>query len=199
MSRPDLMTRDPSFVHAIYHSGDFDLGKPQISLTRKLGMHAGLTATQGEAHRRLRRAMMPAFGTPAVKDMWPDMLDKVALLKDRVMSECKDGPVTVSATKYMQWLAVEIIGKCGFGHDFGVIANGRPSEMEQVLGKLVGGLKTMSWADHLDVFGARFKLSARQKSLDQCRKQVNAMANVRGYPDEAALMSRTCCENAAPR
>lgn len=142
-------------MHAVYHSGSFDLGRPQIFLTRKLGLRSALTATEGEAHRRLRRAMMPAFGAPAVQALWPDILDKATELRERLLGVClaEGGTATVSATQYMQRLAVEVIGKCGFGQDFGVIERGEPSPMEQVLAKLIGGMRHMGWVDHVDVLG----------------------------------------------
>ena len=159
--RPDILTRDPGFISTMLHSDAFSVGDTIQRWFKLLGIgHALAAVHNGEAHTRVKKAMMPAFGVPAIRAMWPDILDTARLLAAKIQDECSlkpKGQAVIPSKEYLGLLSLEVLGKSGFGYDFGVITAGKPNELAQVINGRVRGAKLGSgwfgWLDYLDFAG----------------------------------------------
>lgn len=147
LHRPDILTRDPAVINAIIRGPPFERGSTGQAFTKAMGLRYSLTALKGDHHKRIKRAMMPAFGPLAIAAMWPDILDKCQLLKDKVLRECVNGQTTIPANQYMAMLSIEVIDKCGFGRDSDIITLGKESDMALILKKVLPMGRTESWKD----------------------------------------------------
>ncbi|KAI8989048.1 cytochrome P450 [Trametes punicea] len=127
---PRLWTIDPRALnHIITHTDDYQ--RPEESrrfLADTLGK--GLLSEEGEAHRKQRRIMNPAFGPVQIRDLTPIFVQKATELRDLWLHAAQTGPARLNVMADLNKTTLDIIGLAGFGHDFGALnPEGRPSEL----------------------------------------------------------------------
>lgn len=139
-----LLLTDPKSLNHILLSRSYDFPKPktvQEALCKVLG--SGLLLAEGEAHRRQKKVMLPAFSPSALKsltpifyhlsyklrDIWLDLAensttDQTAFKDDEAFeayeasSELKSPGAVIEVSRWLNRLILDIIGLTGFGYAF---------------------------------------------------------------------------------
>ncbi|EIN14704.1 cytochrome P450 [Punctularia strigosozonata HHB-11173 SS5] len=135
--RDRLCTADPRALnHVLTHSADYQ--KPafaRYNLSRILG--EGLLVAEGEAHRRQRRVMNPAFGPAQIRDLTVIFLEKATQLRDawltEVQSASSEKPVRLDALSWLNRATLDIIGLAGFNYQFNSLDGGKTNELNQAM------------------------------------------------------------------
>lgn len=142
--------------------------------------------------------MMPAFGAPAMRKLWPLMLDKVNLMRRKIEVGAEpDGSFVLASDKWMGLLTVEVIHKCGFGDEPGCLETERPSVLESVVRQMYsvprGWIDILEEADLIPFLNVSLgilsrttlivQLSRRQRAFRRRRVQSNVESEARiTYP-----------------
>ncbi|KAH7925026.1 cytochrome P450 [Leucogyrophana mollusca] len=91
----------------------------------------GLLWADGEAHKRQRKALTPAFSNAAAKSVW-----------DVELVDSSDGVIEVQS--WMNRISLDTIGIAGFSHDFGTL-DGKPCTVADIF-ESFGGMEFSSLA-----------------------------------------------------
>ncbi|KAG1849944.1 cytochrome P450 [Suillus subalutaceus] len=93
----------------------------------------GLLWSQGEAHRRQRKALTPAFSNAAIRKLTSVFYDSAYKAKgawDTAIESSKDGDAVIEVQNWMNHISLDSIGIAGFSHDFGSLDGKRASVTE---------------------------------------------------------------------
>lgn len=150
-----ICSTDPGFLSWML-SHDELFPKPPHSqkfLWKLLG--PGLVTVEGDHHTRQRRVVSPAFSTKALKDQVPIFFDKAAELRDKLLlfvegkgdelpsptppspGDEEKGGRKIDVMKYLGQMAVDIIGKAGFGYDLASLS-GHPKPLAEAFRLMMG-------------------------------------------------------------
>ncbi|CAK9780248.1 cytochrome P450 [Cutaneotrichosporon oleaginosum] len=132
-----IYTFDPAAVGYIFaHPDEFERPRDLRTILGHIMGADSLVVNEGEKHRRMRRALNPAFSAGAIKEMMPAMLEKagemVALFERLIDEEALEsyaarapapedrvpGARKIDVFKFAGNLTTDIIGIAGFEHDF---------------------------------------------------------------------------------
>ncbi|BEJ14990.1 hypothetical protein CspHIS471_0407570 [Cutaneotrichosporon sp. HIS471] len=132
-----IYTFDPAVVGYIFaHPDEFERPRDLRTILGHIMGSDSLVVNEGEKHRRMRRALNPAFSGGAIKDMLPTIYEKAGQLvglferlvdddglegyaahppaqEDRVRGARK-----IDVFKFAGNLTTDVIGVAGFEHDF---------------------------------------------------------------------------------
>ncbi|KAG1877707.1 cytochrome P450 [Suillus subalutaceus] len=111
----------------------------------------GLLWSQGEDHRRQRKALTPAFSNAAIRKLTSVFYDSAYKAKcawDTIIESSKDGDAVIEVQNWMNHISLDTIGIAGFSHDFGSLDGKRASVTEV-----------------FDTFGSNQKASAGNRIL----------------------------------
>ncbi|KAJ6506413.1 cytochrome P450 [Mycena vitilis] len=81
----------------------------------------GLLWAEGEAHKRQRKALTPAFSNSAIRRLTEVFYDSAHKLKTHWDAAIDNGPangVVIDVERWMNFVALDSIGIAGFSHDF---------------------------------------------------------------------------------
>ncbi|KAG1842981.1 cytochrome P450 [Suillus subalutaceus] len=93
-------------------------------------MGRGLLWSQGEDHRRQRKALTPAFSNAAIRKLTSVFYDSAYKAKgawDTAIESSKDGYAVIEVQNWMNHISLDTIGIAGFSHDFGSLDGKRAS------------------------------------------------------------------------
>ncbi|KAG2364263.1 cytochrome P450 [Suillus spraguei] len=93
----------------------------------------GLLWAQGEAHRRQRKALTPAFSNAAIRKLTSVFYDSAYKVKsawDTVIESSKDADAIIEVQIWMNHVSLDTVGIAGFSHDFGSLDGKRSSVTE---------------------------------------------------------------------
>ncbi|KAG1750208.1 cytochrome P450 [Suillus lakei] len=93
----------------------------------------GLLWSQGEAHRRQRKALTPAFSNAAIRELTSVFYDSAYKAKgawDTAIESSKDGNAVIEVQSWMNHISLDTVGIAGFSHDFGSLDGKRASVTE---------------------------------------------------------------------
>ncbi|KAG2144211.1 cytochrome P450 [Suillus clintonianus] len=93
----------------------------------------GLLWSEGETHRRQRKALTPAFSNAAIRKLTSVFYDSAYKVKgkwDTIIESSKDGNAIIEVQNWMNHVALDTIGIAGFSHDFGSLDGKRASVTE---------------------------------------------------------------------
>ncbi|KAG2364256.1 cytochrome P450 [Suillus spraguei] len=93
----------------------------------------GLLWSQGESHRRQRKALTPAFSNAAIRKLTSVFYDSAYKAKaawDTVIESSKDGTAVIEVQNWMNHVSLDTVGIAGFSHDFGSLDGKRASVTE---------------------------------------------------------------------
>ncbi|KAH8830250.1 cytochrome P450 [Flagelloscypha sp. PMI_526] len=79
----------------------------------------GIIWAEGDNHRWQRRMVSPAFSPAAIKKMAPAVMSCTEKMVDRINGMCNGQPTTVNIGGQLSACTLDIIGRAGFGYDFG--------------------------------------------------------------------------------
>lgn len=142
-----ICTVDPVAAgHILQHSATFVKPDYRVRLFgRVTGM--GVLLVEGEAHRRQRRVLNPAFSQSSLRDMMPIFYRKAYELGGMMSAWIADGrrdlaptpvddadalpgTIKLDVSSWLQRLTLDVIGLAGFGYDFDTL-NGGSSILSQ--------------------------------------------------------------------
>ncbi|KDQ07703.1 hypothetical protein BOTBODRAFT_38602 [Botryobasidium botryosum FD-172 SS1] len=91
----------------------------------------GLVWAEGEDHRRMRSTLNPVFSASEVRNMYEDVKlcsDRMTLLLTKYLNN-NGGDAAIQVPEWTTKVALDIIGRVGFGHDFDF---GKSAEAKQI-------------------------------------------------------------------
>ncbi|KAG1873850.1 cytochrome P450 [Suillus subluteus] len=94
----------------------------------------GLLWSQGESHRRQRKALTPAFSNAAIRTLTSVFYDSAYKVKsawDTDLESSKDGNAVIEVQNWMNHISLDTIGIAGFSHDFGSL-DGKHASVTEV-------------------------------------------------------------------
>ncbi|KAG1780532.1 cytochrome P450 [Suillus placidus] len=94
----------------------------------------GLLWSQGESHKRQRKALTPAFSNAAIRKLasvFYDSAYKVKSAWDTDLESSKDGNAIIEVQNWMNHVSLDTIGIAGFSHDFGSL-DGKHASVTEV-------------------------------------------------------------------
>ncbi|KAF9789640.1 cytochrome P450 [Thelephora terrestris] len=117
-----LWVADPKALHHIFHATSY-LYRKSASRREMDAIIAdrGLLYADGAAHRRQRKAMMPAFGLSASRELLPrfvEVVDKSEAMWKDLLAESPNEPVEIDVAGWLGRAALDIIGNAAFEYDF---------------------------------------------------------------------------------
>ncbi|KAF9778997.1 cytochrome P450 [Thelephora terrestris] len=123
-----LWVADPKAVHHILQGSNRLYEKPQFVRERAaILMDRGLLAVEGDAHKRQRRAMTPAFGLVEAKALYPYFVRCSNSLADKwhdIISNAGSGEAAViDVYSWLSKATLDAIGTGAFDYDFGALEN----------------------------------------------------------------------------
>ncbi|KAJ6466379.1 cytochrome P450 [Mycena sanguinolenta] len=147
-----LMTTDPVAVAHILGQA-YDYPKPDFvrdSLATMAAGHDGLLTVEGDAHKRQRRILTPAFSSSHIKSLTPIFWDSAKQLRDiwlhtaaqadgtetnesKSKSSIPPGYVRVDVLKWLGRATLDAIGLAGFGYHFNALTDDN-NELAQAFG-----------------------------------------------------------------
>ncbi|TFK59899.1 cytochrome P450 [Pluteus cervinus] len=86
----------------------------------------GIVWSDGDAHKRQRKAMNPAFSNARVRESTPVFFDvafKVKSIWDSILDASQSGEGIIEVQEFMNHLAVDNMGLAAFGHAFDCVSN----------------------------------------------------------------------------
>ncbi|KAF9453671.1 cytochrome P450 [Macrolepiota fuliginosa MF-IS2] len=122
--RSRLYTADLKAINHILMN-NYIYQKPEAAtynLRRVLG--EGVLLTEMDVHKNQRKILNPAFGPLQIRELTAIFIEKAVQLRDTWTSEMKDGDgeAKVDALSWLSRTTLDVIGKAGFGYDFGALS-----------------------------------------------------------------------------
>ncbi|KAG2076362.1 cytochrome P450 [Suillus decipiens] len=109
------------------------LQTPLTAALRETTVGRGLLWSEGEAHKRQRKALTPAFSNAAIRKLTSVFYDSAYKAKgawDTVIESSKDGDAVIEVQNWMNHISLDTVGIAGFSHDFGSLDGKRASVTE---------------------------------------------------------------------
>ncbi|WFD35614.1 Endocytosis and vacuole integrity protein [Malassezia cuniculi] len=126
LGEPRLMISDPAALEHVLHTRVYSYSKARLAAhTLSSIMGHGLIVSEGDIHRRQKRAIQPGFSAQSIKNVSPVFLRCAELLAEHISSRISiDGhsslvdmhALTSSAT-------LDALGEAALGLEFGALAN----------------------------------------------------------------------------
>ncbi|PCH35645.1 cytochrome P450 [Wolfiporia cocos MD-104 SS10] len=138
-----LWISDPKALQYIYQTSGYNFPKQpeRRALSRLLADH-GLTWADGETHKRQRKVMLPAFGTPESKALLPVFQyhaeQVVQLWKDMLGGTAEDARV-LNVIKHISSAALDAIGEAAFDYQLGCL-DSADNELGQAYQNLIADI-----------------------------------------------------------
>ncbi|KIK60769.1 hypothetical protein GYMLUDRAFT_200098, partial [Collybiopsis luxurians FD-317 M1] len=140
-----LMITDPKALQHIFQTTDYRWRK---SRTRReisrLTSGRGLAWSDGDAHKRQRKIMLPGFSAPEAKNLLPFFLSCASMLCSRwgdIISTSSERSQVFNIPEWTARAALDAIGQAAFDYDFGA-TGGQGNE----LGRLYQNLMAKSFS-----------------------------------------------------
>ncbi|KAG2039490.1 cytochrome P450 [Suillus americanus] len=147
LGRTRIVLCDPRAIGHFYARETWTYVQTPLSLAfLETSIGKGLLWSQGEAHRRQRKALTPAFSNAAIRKLTSVFYDSAYKAKgawDTAVESSKDGDTIIEVQNWMNHISLDTIGIAGFSHDFGSLDG-----------------KHASVTDVFDTFGANQQASA---------------------------------------
>ncbi|KAG1842982.1 cytochrome P450 [Suillus subalutaceus] len=138
---------DPRAIAHFYARETWTYVQTPLSLAfLETSIGRGLLWSEGEDHRRQRKALTPAFSNAAIRKLTSVFYDSAYKAKgawDTAIESSKDGDAVIEVQNWMNHISLDTIGIAGFSHDFGSLDG-----------------KRASVTDVFDTFGANQRASA---------------------------------------
>ncbi|KAG1882704.1 cytochrome P450 [Suillus subluteus] len=143
---------DPRAIAHFYARETWTYVQTPLSLAfLETSIGRGLLWSEGENHRRQRKALTPAFSNAAIRKLTSVFYDSAYKARacnakgawDTAIESSKDGEAVIEVQNWMNHISLDTIGIAGFSHDFGSLDG-----------------KRASVTDVFDTFGANQRASA---------------------------------------
>ncbi|KAJ7835121.1 cytochrome P450 [Mycena olivaceomarginata] len=139
LNKRELYTADTVAIdHIVRNNFVYQKRGVAVSANNRLAGE-GLLGVEGEAHKRQRRVMNPAFGTAQIRSLMGVFLDKSVELRDAWTRTIGDGskPKRIDVLDWLSRMTLDVIGEAGFNHRFDSLnPNSAPNEVLKTFNKL---------------------------------------------------------------
>ncbi|OCH89441.1 cytochrome P450 [Obba rivulosa] len=120
-----LWIADPKALQYVYHVAGYDFAKqPERRVISRLVGDRGIAWADGDAHRRQRRVMLPAFGATEAKALLPvfqGCAERLASKLREALRESPGGACILNIPKWLSAATLDAIGEAAFGYKFGAL------------------------------------------------------------------------------
>ncbi|KAG0317035.1 hypothetical protein BGZ99_006542 [Dissophora globulifera] len=125
--RERLLLADPKAIQHVFGTNSYRYHKPTRVITI-LGqiLGKGVLLAEGDAHKKQRKMLNPAFGHKHIKEMVSIMVGPSKTLGkmwEDLVSQSENGSVEFDITTDLGRATLDIIGLAGFGYDFQALTN----------------------------------------------------------------------------
>ncbi|KAK7691948.1 hypothetical protein QCA50_005353 [Cerrena zonata] len=122
-----LWVADPKALQHIFQTSGYNYPKqPERRALTRLVADEGLVFADGDAHKRQRRAMLPAFGQNEAKSLVPIFNRNAAAITQKwtdILSETPSHAVAINVASDLSSATLDAIGEAGFDYKFGCMEN----------------------------------------------------------------------------
>ncbi|KAG1882722.1 cytochrome P450, partial [Suillus subluteus] len=174
---------DPKAIAHFYARETWTYVHTPLSLTfLESFIGRGLLWSEGEAHRRQRKALTPAFSNAAIRKLTSVFYDSAYKAKgawDTAIESSKDGYAVIEVQNWMNHISLDTIGIAGFSHDFGSL-DGKQASVTEVFDTF-GNNRKGSAVNHIffllaSAFPIMMKIPTKRTNL--MKKLSVAMAEI---------------------
>ncbi|KAH9922092.1 cytochrome P450 [Fomitopsis serialis] len=134
---------DPKALQYIYQTSGYNFPKqPERRVLSGLMGDHGLTWAEGETHKRQRKVMLPAFGSPEAKALLPvfdHYAEQVTLKWREIIEGSPDQTAVLNVIKLIAPATLDAIGEAAFDYKLGCMENSE-NELAQAYSSLVAGI-----------------------------------------------------------
>ncbi|KAG2125601.1 cytochrome P450 [Suillus cothurnatus] len=134
LRRTEIVLCDPKAIAHFYARETWTYVQTPLSLVlMESSMGRGLLWSQGEDHRRQRKALTPAFSNAAIRKITSVFYDSAYKAKgawDTAIESSKDDNTVIEVQNWMNHISLDTVGIAGFSHDFGSLDGKRASVTE---------------------------------------------------------------------
>ncbi|KAG1729407.1 cytochrome P450 [Suillus lakei] len=165
LGQTKIVLSDPKAIAHFYARESWTYARTPLSLVmiEKL-VGRGVLWSQGESHRRQRKALTPAFSNTAIRKLTSVFYDSAHKVKgawDAELESSKDGNAVIEVQNWMNHVSLDTIGIAGFSHDFGSL-DGKHASVTEVF----------------DTFGNNPKASAENQRINLTKKLNATMGEI---------------------
>ncbi|KAH9173526.1 cytochrome P450 [Lactarius sanguifluus] len=122
-----LMLADPKALKHILHSAGYHYSRAIVRVQFfRMAIGNGIAAAEGQAHRRQRKIMSPAFSAHQIQSFLPLFHGTASKLVQRwkeVLAANPSGQPLVNVVGWFSRVSLDIIGEAGFDFQFGSLDN----------------------------------------------------------------------------
>ncbi|KAH8797996.1 cytochrome P450 [Flagelloscypha sp. PMI_526] len=139
-----IILADPKAVTHFYANDPTIYGQSglaKVFIANLLG-HSNILTAEGDQHKRLRKALTPAFSLAAIRrltEVFYDSAHKAKTHWDTIL-DANGGQAIIEVQDWMNHISLDSIGVAGFGHEFNSL-DGQPSPVVDLFTSL-GSLKS---------------------------------------------------------
>jgi cytochrome P450 len=135
LGQTKIVLNDPRAIAHFYARESWTYVQTPLSLTVIENLVGrGVLWSQGESHRRQRKALTPAFSNAAIRKLTSVFYDSAYKVKgawDTDLESSKDGNAVIEVQNWMNHISLDTIGIAGFSHDFGSL-DGKHASVTEV-------------------------------------------------------------------
>nr|VWO96500.1 Cytochrome P450 monooxygenase CYP52X1 [Ganoderma boninense] len=135
-----LWVSDPKALQYIYQTSGYNFPKqPERRILSRLIGDSGLTWAEGDVHKRQRKVMLPAFGSPESKALLPvfrHYAEQVTLKWKDLLAGNSGESIKMNVHEYIAPATLEAIGEAAFNYKLGVLDD-ETSELGKAYSNLV--------------------------------------------------------------
>ncbi|TFK51292.1 cytochrome P450 [Heliocybe sulcata] len=120
---------DPLALYHIVIKDQSSYDEPRYSYALNYLLYGdGLSAAQGDEHRKQRKMLNPIFSPKHLRDLVPIFRDVAYQLRDAITGKIKNGAEEIDMMDWMTRTALELIGRAGLGYSFNIMEEGSVDE-----------------------------------------------------------------------
>jgi cytochrome P450 len=135
LGQTKIVLSDPRAIAHFYARESWTYVQSPLSLVLIENMVGrGVLWSQGESHRRQRKALTPAFSNAAIRKLTSVFYDSAYKVKsawDNDVESSEDGNAVIEVQNCMNHISLDTIGIAGFSHDFGSL-DGKHASVTEV-------------------------------------------------------------------
>ncbi|KIK44321.1 hypothetical protein CY34DRAFT_642271 [Suillus luteus UH-Slu-Lm8-n1] len=135
LGQTQIVLYDPRAIAHFYARESWTYVQTPLALTlTETVVGRGLLWSQGESHRRQRKALTPAFSNAAIRKLTSVFYDSAYKVKNAWNTELessKDGSAVIEVQNWMNHISLDTIGIAGFSYDFGSL-DGKHASVTEV-------------------------------------------------------------------
>ncbi|KAG2147447.1 cytochrome P450 [Suillus bovinus] len=140
LGRTEVVMCDPRAIAHFYARETWTYVQTPLSLALlESSIGKGLLWSEGETHKRQRKALTPAFSNAAIRKLTSVFYDSAYKARiynakgkwDSVIESSKDGDAVIEVQSWMNHISLDTVGIAGFSHDFGSL-DGKHASVTEV-------------------------------------------------------------------